>query len=270
MSTKTRAFLLVTLLGSVLRAADDYEPGPDSKPQEGVPQGDVIEGTFDRSKIFPGTSREYWVYVPKQLDSSKPAPVMAGFTGSRISTECRSSKRRLSGFFKRRRACGSGARVLCPGRRLVVHDIKRVRRPREVEEDSGAGCGVQQAKATVVLKRGVARPDQRSQAPTVHEFDSGKIHVHVKALAQRSTELLAEFCRAGRGQLADPGDAQSLSFKFKFHIPPKVVGDGVANGILSSRSKLTCPGSLRHIYFGASPDAPPQRHTFGEKGLKAF
>ena len=39
--TKTLAFLLVSLLGSVFRAADDYEAGPDSKPQEGVPQGDV-------------------------------------------------------------------------------------------------------------------------------------------------------------------------------------------------------------------------------------
>lgn len=59
-----------------LFAADDYLPGPDSKPQAGVPQGEVIKGTFDRSKIFPGTWREYWVYLPRQLDASKPAPVM--------------------------------------------------------------------------------------------------------------------------------------------------------------------------------------------------
>ena len=58
------------------RAADDYVPGPDSNPQEGVPKGEVIKDTFEQSKIFPGTWREYWVYVPKQLERAKPAPVM--------------------------------------------------------------------------------------------------------------------------------------------------------------------------------------------------
>jgi sugar lactone lactonase YvrE/enterochelin esterase-like enzyme len=52
------------------------EPGPDSKVQPGVPVGEVIKGAFDQSKVYPGTWREYWVYVPKQLDRSKPAPVM--------------------------------------------------------------------------------------------------------------------------------------------------------------------------------------------------
>ena len=36
----------------------------------------MIKGEFDQSKIYPGTWREYWVYVPKQLDRTKPAPVM--------------------------------------------------------------------------------------------------------------------------------------------------------------------------------------------------
>lgn len=57
-------------------AADDYQPGADSKPQAGVPQGDLFKGVFDQSRIFPGTTRDYWVYVPKQLDASRPAPVM--------------------------------------------------------------------------------------------------------------------------------------------------------------------------------------------------
>ena len=51
-------------------------PGPDSQVQPGTPTGEVIKGEFDQSKIYPGTWREYWVYVPKQLDRSKPAPVM--------------------------------------------------------------------------------------------------------------------------------------------------------------------------------------------------
>jgi gluconolactonase len=51
-------------------------PGPDSQVQPGTPTGDVIKGEFDRSKVYPGTWREYWVYIPKQLDRAKPAPVM--------------------------------------------------------------------------------------------------------------------------------------------------------------------------------------------------
>ena len=76
MIIKSLPFLCALFAAAALQAADDYQPGPDSKPQDGVPQGDVIKGTFDESKIFPGTWREYWVYVPKQLDGSKPAPVM--------------------------------------------------------------------------------------------------------------------------------------------------------------------------------------------------
>ena len=70
--------LLFTLLCLVapLRAADDYKPGPDSLPQPGVPKGELVKGTFDQSKVFPGTVRDYTVYLPAQLDRAKPAPVM--------------------------------------------------------------------------------------------------------------------------------------------------------------------------------------------------
>jgi enterochelin esterase-like enzyme len=51
-------------------------PGPDSQVQPGIPAGEVIKGEFSDSKIYPGTWREYWVYVPRQLDRSKHAPVM--------------------------------------------------------------------------------------------------------------------------------------------------------------------------------------------------
>src|SRR5467141_2078730 len=56
------------LLAIALPAADEYPLGPDSKAQEGVPKGEVTKYNFDKSKIFPGTWREYWVYVPKQYD----------------------------------------------------------------------------------------------------------------------------------------------------------------------------------------------------------
>ncbi len=57
-------------------AAQGPAPGPDSQVQPGTPVGDVIKGEFSDSRIYPGTWREYWVYVPRQLDRSKPAPVM--------------------------------------------------------------------------------------------------------------------------------------------------------------------------------------------------
>src|SRR5262245_24063322 len=37
------------------------------------PKGEVTKFTFEDSKIFPGTVRDYWVYVPKQYDPAKPA-----------------------------------------------------------------------------------------------------------------------------------------------------------------------------------------------------
>jgi sugar lactone lactonase YvrE/enterochelin esterase-like enzyme len=41
-----------------------------------APAGEVVKGEFTASKVYPGTWREYWVYIPAQLDRSKPAPVM--------------------------------------------------------------------------------------------------------------------------------------------------------------------------------------------------
>ncbi len=63
------------LLAPALHAVNDYVPGPDSKPQPGVPQGELIKFVFDASKIFPGTTRDVTVYVPKQYDPAKPACV---------------------------------------------------------------------------------------------------------------------------------------------------------------------------------------------------
>jgi len=58
------AVLSVSLLLANTWAAD----GP-------APKGEVTKHTFDKSKIFPGTTRDYWIYVPKQYDPAKPACV---------------------------------------------------------------------------------------------------------------------------------------------------------------------------------------------------
>jgi enterochelin esterase family protein len=55
--------------------AGDYTLGPDSMEHEGVPRGKVTKATW-KSDIFPGTVRDYWVYVPAQYDEKKAACVM--------------------------------------------------------------------------------------------------------------------------------------------------------------------------------------------------
>jgi len=63
------AMILATAGASA--AADDYRLGPDSQPKDGVPQGTVTKSTW-KSQVFPGTVRDYWVYVPKQYDPAGP------------------------------------------------------------------------------------------------------------------------------------------------------------------------------------------------------
>jgi enterochelin esterase family protein len=59
-----------------LSAAEDYQLGPNSMEQAGVPKGTVTKGTWESHKVFPGTVRDYWIYVPAQYDAKKPACVM--------------------------------------------------------------------------------------------------------------------------------------------------------------------------------------------------
>ena len=49
--------------------------GVDAQQSVAVPKGTLTKYTFEGSKIFPGTTREYSVYVPAQYDGSKPACV---------------------------------------------------------------------------------------------------------------------------------------------------------------------------------------------------
>ena len=56
-------------------AADDYQLGPDSQRQADVPQGKVTKHEW-KSEIFPGTVRDYYLYVPAQYTGEQPAAVM--------------------------------------------------------------------------------------------------------------------------------------------------------------------------------------------------
>jgi enterochelin esterase-like enzyme/sugar lactone lactonase YvrE len=77
---------LLTVLAGLLFAGEDYPLGPDSQRQPGVPQGTVTHYTWT-SKIFPGTVRDYWVYVPAQYAADKPACVMVFEDGKGYASE---------------------------------------------------------------------------------------------------------------------------------------------------------------------------------------
>src|SRR4051794_32231026 len=64
---------------------DQYVPGPDSKPQEGVPKGTVTKYEWNDSNVYPGTRRNYWVYVPAQYDGTTPACVYVSQDGIQYS-----------------------------------------------------------------------------------------------------------------------------------------------------------------------------------------
>ncbi len=77
-----RLFLSLFLLFCTKTSAiDDYELGPDSFVQEGVPEGEIIKKFWNESEIFPGTERDWWIYVPAQYDPAEPACVMIYLDG---------------------------------------------------------------------------------------------------------------------------------------------------------------------------------------------
>ena len=75
------ALLAALLAGRLPAAVDEYPPHPDAIVRPGVPKGQLLKLEFAASKIFPGTSRELTVYIPKQYDPAKPACVYVNQDG---------------------------------------------------------------------------------------------------------------------------------------------------------------------------------------------
>ncbi|HRI22562.1 MAG TPA: SMP-30/gluconolactonase/LRE family protein, partial [Panacibacter sp.] len=61
--------------------AENYPADSASVVHKDVPKGEVLKFTFDSSKIFPGTWREYWVYIPAQYKPETPACVYVNQDG---------------------------------------------------------------------------------------------------------------------------------------------------------------------------------------------
>lgn len=78
MSFQTSIITACTLLAflTFARAENDYKLGPLSQENPGVSHGKIIPMPNWESKIYPGTKRDWWVYVPAQYDAAKPACLM--------------------------------------------------------------------------------------------------------------------------------------------------------------------------------------------------
>jgi enterochelin esterase-like enzyme len=61
---------------------ETYTPHPDALAQPGVPRGKVIAQKKWKSRVFAGTERDWWIYVPAQY-RGKPAAVMVFQDGGR-------------------------------------------------------------------------------------------------------------------------------------------------------------------------------------------
>ena len=76
-----KSLIPLLALAAFACAETDYQLTDDSQPHDGVPKGELIKFQFDQSKIFPGTTRDVTIYVPKQYDPAKPACVYVNQDG---------------------------------------------------------------------------------------------------------------------------------------------------------------------------------------------
>ncbi|MEZ0276706.1 MAG: alpha/beta hydrolase-fold protein [Roseimicrobium sp.] len=69
--------LLLLLPPGVEAAEPEFPLTADSQPQPDVPKGELIKDSYTSTRgIFPGTQREYQIYLPQGLDRTKPAAFM--------------------------------------------------------------------------------------------------------------------------------------------------------------------------------------------------
>lgn len=75
--------LITCAFASDAKPVARYSLTADSLPQAGVPRG-TLEGPFEfKSRIFAGTVRRYWIFVPKQYNPKNAASVLVFQDGQR-------------------------------------------------------------------------------------------------------------------------------------------------------------------------------------------
>ena len=75
--------ILSLYFASVL-AQEEYPIPEDAQVHEGVPQGRVDGPFVCTSKIYPGTIRNYWIYVPASYDAARQTPFMVVQDGANL------------------------------------------------------------------------------------------------------------------------------------------------------------------------------------------
>jgi enterochelin esterase family protein len=75
MSTRRMISILLSVTIPAM-AVDDYKLGPLSQETPDVPKGKVIPMPAHESKIYAGTKRDWWLYVPAQYKPEQPANLM--------------------------------------------------------------------------------------------------------------------------------------------------------------------------------------------------
>ncbi|MEZ6121835.1 MAG: alpha/beta hydrolase-fold protein [Planctomycetaceae bacterium] len=74
--------ILAVALPILIPLFAEAQEHPDRVAHDGVPQGMITEGVFEGSQVFPGTTRNYSVYVPAQYKTDEPAALMVFMDGS--------------------------------------------------------------------------------------------------------------------------------------------------------------------------------------------
>ncbi len=65
--------MLLQITSFAQAPAEKYTIDSASVEHAGVPKGEILKFTFENSKIFPGTKRGYWIYIPVQYRPEQPA-----------------------------------------------------------------------------------------------------------------------------------------------------------------------------------------------------
>lgn len=85
MKTRLLFHLLLMCLGTGSLCAqtntESYPVDPASVEKAGTPKGEILTFKFENSTLFPGTSRDVFVYVPSQYKADKPACVYVNQDG---------------------------------------------------------------------------------------------------------------------------------------------------------------------------------------------
>ncbi|MBK8504958.1 MAG: esterase family protein [Saprospiraceae bacterium] len=67
--------IIMSFISMMAYSQTDYPYGANSHEQDDVPVGQVTQHSW-KSSIYPGTERDYYVYIPAQYDASVPAALM--------------------------------------------------------------------------------------------------------------------------------------------------------------------------------------------------